>query len=187
MENRLVQLKAAFVDQEKDVNLPIFRTDEDSLAALRIRNQRWRTVYEDHLKKLPTNFTGEKCRYLGDDVCYPTLAEFEHAIQRRRDTSSLDHIPTQTRAAVGCSNSDGVWGCFTESHTPGNHPLVGVRAFCTRMVCDHQFPVYRSFSRHRFWNPLCVVCFVPNRYNCPFFQWFLCPNMLGFDESRHGM
>ena len=79
VENRLVQLKKAFVDQEKDVNLPIFRTDDDSLAALRIRNQRWRTVYEDRLKKLPTNFKGEKCRYLGDDVRYPTLAEFEHA------------------------------------------------------------------------------------------------------------
>ena len=61
VENRLVQLKKAFVDQEKDVNLPIFRTDDDSLAALRIRNQRWRTVYEDRLKKLPTNFKGEKC------------------------------------------------------------------------------------------------------------------------------
>ncbi len=52
MENRLVEMKKAFVKQEKDVNLPIFRTDDDSLTALRIRDQRWHTVYEDHLKWL---------------------------------------------------------------------------------------------------------------------------------------
>ena len=83
VENRLVELKRAFVKQEKDVNLPIFRTDDDSLTALRIRNQRWctcdSTVYEDHLKKLPTNFKGEKCLHLGDGVRYPTPAEFERA------------------------------------------------------------------------------------------------------------
>ena len=61
VENRLVELKKAFAKQDKDVNLPIFRTDDDSFTELRIRNQRWRTVYEDRLKKLPTNFKGEKC------------------------------------------------------------------------------------------------------------------------------
>ena len=79
VENRLVELKKAFAKQDKDVNLPIFRTDDDSLAALRIRNQRWRTVYEDHLKKLPTNIKGKKCLHLGDGVRYPTPAEFERA------------------------------------------------------------------------------------------------------------
>ena len=61
LENRLVELKKVFVKQEKDVNLPIFRTDDDSFTELRICSQRWRTVYEDHLKKLPTNFKGVKC------------------------------------------------------------------------------------------------------------------------------
>lgn len=50
MENRLVQLKAAFVDQEKDVNLPIFRTDDDSLAALRILAE-FEHAYKD--KEIP--------------------------------------------------------------------------------------------------------------------------------------
>ena len=57
----------------------VFRTDDDFLTELRIRNQRWRTVYEDHLKKLPTNFKGKKCLHLGDGVRYPTPAEFERA------------------------------------------------------------------------------------------------------------
>ena len=61
VENRLVELKKAFAKQDKDVNLPIFRTDDDSFTEHCIRNQRWRTVFEDHLKKLPTNFKGEKC------------------------------------------------------------------------------------------------------------------------------
>jgi hypothetical protein len=39
LENRLVELKKVFVKQEKDVNLPIFRTDDDSSTALHIRNQ----------------------------------------------------------------------------------------------------------------------------------------------------
>ncbi len=39
LENRLVELKKAFVKQEKDVNLPIFRTDNDTSTALHIRNQ----------------------------------------------------------------------------------------------------------------------------------------------------
>jgi hypothetical protein len=81
VENRLVELKRAFVKQGKDVNLPIFRTGDDSLTALRIRNQRWRTVYEDRLKKLPMNFKGRKCVHLGDGVRYPTPAEFERACQ----------------------------------------------------------------------------------------------------------
>jgi hypothetical protein len=79
VENRLVEMKKAFVKQEKDVNLPIFRMDDDSLTALHILNQRWHTVYEDHLKKLPTNFKGIKCLHLGDGVRYPTPAEFERA------------------------------------------------------------------------------------------------------------
>ena len=32
VENRLVELKKVFAKQEKDVNLPIFRTDNDSLT-----------------------------------------------------------------------------------------------------------------------------------------------------------
>ncbi len=40
LENRLVELKKAFVKQERDVNLPIFRTDNDTSTALHIRNQR---------------------------------------------------------------------------------------------------------------------------------------------------
>ena len=71
MENRLVELKKAFAKQGKDVNLPIFRTDNGSLEALRIHNQQWRTVYEERLKKLPTNFKGEKCLHLGDGVPIP--------------------------------------------------------------------------------------------------------------------
>ena len=83
VENRLVELKKAFAKQGKDVNLPIFRTDNGSLEALRIHNQQWRTVYEDRLKKLPTNFKGKKCLYLGNDVRYPTLAEFERAYKNK--------------------------------------------------------------------------------------------------------
>ena len=83
VESRLVQLKEAFVDQGKDVNLPIFRTDNGSLEALRIHNQQWRTVYEERLKKLPTNFKGKKCLYLGNDVRYPILAEFERAYKNK--------------------------------------------------------------------------------------------------------
>ena len=83
VENRLVQLKKVFVDKGKDVNLPIFRTDNGSLEALRIHNQQWRTVYEDRLKKLPTNFKGEKCLYLGNDVRYPPLTEFERAYKNK--------------------------------------------------------------------------------------------------------
>ena len=48
---------------------------------------------------------------------------------------------------------------------------------------QHQCPVYRSFSRHRFWYPTCVAWFVSNWHKYPFFQWFLCPDMLGFDQS----
>ena len=75
---RLVELKKEFKSQDKNVNLCIFGTDDDVLAALRIRNQRWRTAYEDRLTKLPTNFKGKQCRYLGNDVLYPTLVEFSN-------------------------------------------------------------------------------------------------------------
>ncbi len=78
VENRLVELKKEFKSQDKNVNLCIFGTDDDVLSALRIRNQRWRTAYEDRLTKLPTNFKGKQCRYLGNDVLYPTLVEFSN-------------------------------------------------------------------------------------------------------------
>ena len=34
-------------------------------------------------------------------------------------------------------------------------------------------------------DPPCVVCFVPNWYKYPFFQWSLRPNILGCDECFH--
>jgi hypothetical protein len=50
VENKLVELKKAFGNQEKDINLPIFRTDDDSLAALRILAE-FEHAYKD--KEIP--------------------------------------------------------------------------------------------------------------------------------------
>jgi len=67
VENRLTELKRAFLKQGKDFNP--------------LRNQQWRTVYEDRLKKLSLTFKGRKFLHLGGGVRYPTLAEFERACQ----------------------------------------------------------------------------------------------------------
>jgi hypothetical protein len=78
VENRLAELKREWKKKKKDTYACIFGTDDVALEALRVRNQKWRTVYEDRLKTLPTNFKGTQCLYLGNAVRYPTLAEFSN-------------------------------------------------------------------------------------------------------------
>jgi hypothetical protein len=78
VENRLVELKKEWKKKKKDTSACIFGTDNVTLEALRVRNQKWRTAYEDRLKTLPTKFKGTQCRYLGNEVRYPTLAEFSN-------------------------------------------------------------------------------------------------------------
>ena len=78
VENRLVELKKEWKKKKKETSACIFGTDNVTLEALRVRNQKWRTAYEDRLKTLPTNFKGTQCRYLGNEVRYPTLAEFSN-------------------------------------------------------------------------------------------------------------
>ena len=78
VENRLAELKKEWKRKQKDTSACIFGTDDVALEALRVRNQKWRTAYEDRLKTLPTNFKGTQCLYLGNAVRYPTLAEFSN-------------------------------------------------------------------------------------------------------------
>ncbi len=78
VENRLAELKKEWKRKNKDTSACIFGTDDVALEALRVRNQKWRTAYEDRLKTLPTNFKGTQCLYLGNAVRYPTLAEFSN-------------------------------------------------------------------------------------------------------------
>ncbi len=71
MENRLTQLKKEWQKTKEFV----------TLEALRVRNQKWRTAYENRLKTLPTNFKGKQCLYLENAVRYPTLAEFSNWVR----------------------------------------------------------------------------------------------------------